>query len=236
MKALLVRVGCDQTKRGGRWNSPVEKKNGDFVYIPIPEAARIQSGLEKPYMTLSNALKRLGRSLPTHLQNRNMHLDPDFEYLTYGDGRQRALQIRSKLVKGDLLVFYAAFADVRTIRPLVYAIIGIYEIESIQSAISVPKKQWHENAHSRRKLAQNADDIVVHGRPTTSGRLQRCITIGEYRDRAYRVKKPLLEAWGGLSVKNGWLQRSARLPEFLDPPQFYRWFKRQNPILMKSNN
>src|SRR5207245_1502961 len=75
------------------------------------------------------------------------------------------------------------------------------------------------NAHSRRTLAPEAQDLIVLGRPGLSGRLRRCLPIGEYRNGAYRIRRDLLELWGGLSVKDGFLQRSARLPRLLDPPR-----------------
>ncbi len=76
----------------------------------------------------------------------------------------------------------------------------------------------------------------MRGRVGSSGRLQRCLPIGEYRDRAYRVRRDLLEEWGGLSVKDGYLQRSARLPRFLDPHRFMGWLESQRPVLMQANN
>jgi hypothetical protein len=76
----------------------------------------------------------------------------------------------------------------------------------------------------------------VRARPTVSGRLNRCLLIGEYRDRAYRVRRDLLEVWGGLSVKDGYLQRSARLPRLLDPPRFLRWLTMQGPTFISANN
>jgi hypothetical protein len=66
--------------------------------------------------------------------------------------------------------------------------------------------------------------------------LERCIPIGEWRDRAYRVRKDLLEAWGGLSVKNGYVQRSAVPPVFDNAKRFYDWFKRQSVQLVNRNN
>jgi hypothetical protein len=77
--------------------------------------------------------------------------------------------------------------------------------------------------------------MIVRARRGVSGRLKRCIPIGEYRDRAYRVRRDLLSAWGGLDVKNGYVQRSARLPEFRDAALFYRWFLAQEPQLVASN-
>ncbi len=236
MKALLVRVGADQSEGGGSWNGPVNSENGEFAYIPIPEAARSHPELTKPYSQVASALSKFGSPLPQHLADRQMHLDPDFAHLTYGDQGQRAVQIQSKLGKGDLLVFYAGLADTQPNPRLVYALIGLHVIGRIVPATSVPRARWHENAHTRRILPPHANDIVVWAKAEVSGRLKRCISIGGYRDRAYRVEPHLLREWGGLSVNDGYLQRSARLPEFLDAVRFYEWFRRQMPELEAQNN
>jgi hypothetical protein len=94
----------------------------------------------------------------------------------------------------------------------------------------------HTNAHSRRIMPPDARDVIVHARPGVSGRLERCFPIGEYREKAYRVRPDILDQWGGLSVKNGFLQRSARLPRFLDPNRFQNWFASKNPVLLRRNN
>src|SRR6266404_2356353 len=120
MKGLLVRVAADQTEGGGFWNGPMNSRSREFAYVPIPEAKTIQRGLQKPYGLIASAVQRFGRTLPQGLANSNMHLDPDFSYLTYGDQGQRAKQIQSKLGEGDLLVFYAALADTISARRLVY--------------------------------------------------------------------------------------------------------------------
>ena len=136
----------------------------------------------------------------------------------------------------DLVVFYAGLADLRDAPYLVYALIGLFVVEEIVLAVQVPAGQRDSSAHCRRLLPPNATDIVVCGRPGFSGRLRRCLAIGEYRDRAYRVRPDLLEEWGGLSVKDGYLQRSARLPRFLDAERFLAWFERQRPELIQANN
>ena len=66
-----------------------------------------------------------------------MHLDPDFDYLTYGDQGERAKQLRANLGAGDLLVFYASLTDIHA-KTLVYAIIGLYVIENIMLATGLP--------------------------------------------------------------------------------------------------
>jgi hypothetical protein len=236
MRGLLVRVGADQSEGGGWWNAPADGNTHAFAYVAIPETKPVRQGHPKPYSLVAPAVHRLGRKLPLALSSANMHLDPDFSHLTYGDQGERAKQIGSKLSKGDLLVFYAGLADIHPASRLVYAIIGVYVIAEIVVATGVPRARWGENAHTRRILAAGATDIVVRAQPEISGRLERCIPIGDFRNRAYRVTQSLLAQWGGLSVLNGYLQRSARLPELLNAPAFYAWLKAQNPRLVARNN
>lgn len=236
MNGLLVRVGADLSEGGGRCNGPVNGRTGEFVYVAIPEGSAVRAGLEKPYTAVSPLLARFGVTLPSHLRGRNMHLDPDFSYLTYGDQGERAKQLRTHLRSADLIVFYAGLADTCATARLVYAVIGVLVVDRFILARDIPEAEHDINAHSRRILTTYADDLVLCGRAGVSGRLQRCLPIGEYRDRAYRVRRDLLEEWGGLSVRDGYLQRSARLPRFIDAPGFLRWFERQAPTLMQANN
>ncbi len=236
MNALLVRIAADLSNGGGRWNSPVDGATGRFAYVAIPEGKPVRPGMEKPYGALAPALGAFGTALPPHLCDRHMHLDPDFGHLTYGDQGERAKQIATRLSSGDWIVFYAGLADVGQRRKLVYALVGVYVIDRIERAVDLPPERWDCNAHGRRILPADAGDIVVHARPGISGRLARCIPIGHWRDRAYRVRPDVLDAWGGLAVRNGYLQRSARLPAFSDPPRFQAWFAAQHPELLASNN
>jgi hypothetical protein len=165
-----------------------------------------------------------------------MHLDPDFVHLTYGDQGERAKQLQANLRPGDLILFYAGLADIHNSSRLVYAVIGLFVVEDFVVPAEVPPNERDINAHTRRVLKPNATDLIVRGRPNVSGRLAHCIPIGEYRDRAYRVRRDILEAWGDLSVKDGYLQRSARLPRLLDPPRFIRWLTSQKPVFISVNN
>jgi hypothetical protein len=165
-----------------------------------------------------------------------MHLDPDFERLTYGDQGERAKQLRNNLAAGDLIVFYAGLADISGGAGLVYALIGLFVVERMMPAVDVPDKDRDVNAHSRRVLPRDAQDVVVCAQKSKSGRFNRCLPIGEFRDRAYRVKRDILDEWGGLSVKDGYIQRSARLPRLLDAPRFLRWLERQGVNLIAVNN
>ena len=243
MRALLVRVGADLSDSGGLWNGPVNGSTREFAYVPIPESSSVRPGLQKPYAALASALNHFGWTLPTHLAGRTMHLDPDFSHLTYGDQGQRAAQISTKLQKNDLVVFYAALRDVSPQPRLLYAIIGLYVIQRIEKALCVPKTRWDENAHTRRFLSPTADDIVVTAKRGVSGRLTKCLPIGSFRTNAaepnkrpcYRVDSALLDRWGGLTIRDGFLQRSARLPQLLDPPRFLKWFFTKNPELVAEN-
>lgn len=236
MTALLVRVGADLSTDGGSWNGPVDGGTYEFAYVAIPESHPVHPGLEKPYSALIPTLQRFGTCLPAHLRTRHMHLDPDFERLTYGDQGARARQLQDNLRAGDLIVFYASLANMRGALTLVYALVGLFVVDAFVLAANVPPQVRDINAHSRRVLKPGATDLIVHGHPGMSGRLQRCLPVGEYRNRAYRVKQDLLDAWGGLSVVNGYLQRSARLPRFLEPTRFLRWLENQRPILIQANN
>jgi len=189
--------------------------------------------MDRPYAALIPTLERFGVVLPENLVGRHMHLDPDFEHLTYGDRGERAKQL-AVLRAGDYIVFYAGLKDVGT-GQLVYALIGLLVIQSWISACDVRPCDRCQNAHSRRE-DPGSTDMIWRGRAGVSGRLRRCIPIGEYRDGAYRVTRALLSAWGDLSVKDGYLQRSARLPRFLDVTRFLEWLHAQQPELLQSNN
>jgi hypothetical protein len=234
VRALLVRVAADSSAGGGGWNGPVDSATGEFAYVPIPENRIVRAGTETPYCEFASVVEALGVGLPEGLRWRNAHLDPDFRYLSYGDRRERAKQIREKIGPDDLLVFYGSFRDTRG-AGLVYGLIGLYVVERWAFASDVPADERERNAHTRRDPIGETD-IVVFARPGVSGRLTRFIPIGSYRERAYRVYPELLEAWGGLGVRNGYITLSGRLPEFLEPTKFLAWFERERETLIERNN
>jgi putative DNA base modification enzyme with NMAD domain len=245
MKALLVRIGVDQAYGG--WNAPVEA-DGRFVYVPIPEkrGTTFHPGLERRYGEVLPALQRFcgdrkhdlwsDLRFPKKLLEFSMHLDPDFECLTYGDdgGRRGAGMVN--MSQGDMLVFYGGMRPIhRCEHKLIYALMGIYIVREVVPAASVPQEHWYENAHVR-KAWLGETDIVVRAKSGVSGRLDRCIAIGEWRNGAYRVRNDILDAWGGLSVKDGFIQRSAVPPSFNRPGQFLAWLHRQDVQLIARNN
>jgi hypothetical protein len=209
--------------------------SGEFAYVTITDTKPMRKGMARRYDEFIPVVKRFGQQLPVALVGQTTHLDPDFEHLTYGDQGQRGKRIQSLLTGSDLLAFFAALRPVDgPARPLIYALIGLYVVEEIVLARSIPRSRWAENAHTRRVPSDG--DIVVRAKPGVSGRLRRCIPIGEFRDRVYRVRKDLLTAWGGLDIADGYIQRSVRLPAFRNTAKFYRWFLAQKPELIQRNN
>jgi hypothetical protein len=234
VKGLLVRVGIDLTSGG--WNAPVDPDTLEFAYVPIPDEAQHRH-LATPYRRVLGAVERFPSApLPTALLRRPMHLDPDFDHLTYGDdGARRGRGLRA-LERGDFVAFFAGLRPIRSIEHrLLYALIGLYRVREVIEASSVPRSRWGENAHTRR-IRCGGTDVVLRADGAGSGRLRRCIPIGEWRDRCYRVRSDLLARWGHLSCRDGYLQRSAVPPSFREPERFLAWFDAQRPELVPANN
>ena len=245
MKALLVRIGVDQVY--GKWNAPVDADRR-FVYVPIPEkiGTPFHAGQERRYGEVLPALHRFCQThdldlygdlaFPLQLLEHSMHLDPDFDCLTYGDvgGRRGAGMVN--MVAGDLLVFYGGFRPIHECEHrLVYGLIGKMVVEQVVPVHEIPFELSYQNAHVR-KSKRGKTDIVVRAQPIFSGRFERCIPIGEWRSGAYRVRQDVLKAWGGLSVKDGFIQRSAVPPAFTKPDQFLNWLSKQDATVVARNN
>jgi len=259
MKALLVRVGIDSEY--GVWNAPVNPSTGEFAYVPIPETGDKKGkpifypGCETTYEQFKAPCEKFGKAheLPPKFDDWYAHLDPDFLNLTYGDidGKDvstgktnRSGKHIRELNDGDILVFYAGLKPIKR-EPeedrLVYAIIGLYIIDGkpISAKDLIYKGERCKNAHTRRQYSEaDIDIIVLAKRGGESGRLEKCIPIGKRRGKGkqYRVTEELLGKWGGLKVKDGWIQRKGTLPWFCNPEKFYKWFKNQNIQLVASNN
>jgi hypothetical protein len=107
-------------------------------------------------------------------------------------------------------------------------------VERIVRVADVPENEFHKNAHTRIKN-MNRDHLVVFAKPSLSGRFSSAIPIGEFRSRSYRVTNKLLEAWGGIGVKDGFIQRSVCPPWFKEPDRFLKWLDFQQVKLINSN-
>ena len=246
MDAILVRIGIDQSYGG--WNAPVSAQSGEFVYFPIPEDPRFafRKGMRKTYTEFKEPLKifckRYSKSFEAihypekRLNGKAIHLDPDFSYLTYGDNGDRRGSGNAKLQKDDFIVFYAGLSPLEEFKyPLWYGLVGIYFVDQVVSVKNINPNLYIENAHTR-KIEIGMQDIVVCAQKGISGRLKSSILIGEYRNRSYRVTKDILKKWGGLSVKDGYIQRSAIPPHFINPKQFLNWLENQNYEVIERNN
>ncbi len=231
-QALLIRVGIDSSY--GKWNAPVNPEDGTFVYVPIPEEKKIMHGYETPYLPFIQACRSFGGNPPLHLKF-DAHLDPDFEHLTYGDENQKGQQIKD-LKEDDILAFYAGLKPIKPFSDrLYYALIGLFVVDKVLPAKEIKEeKDWNKNAHTRR-IHHDKDYIVFAKEGGISGRLERCILIGERRDKAYRLKIDIIDAWGGIDFNNGYIQRSARIPRLNEPEKFYKWFQAQDVSLVQKN-
>ena len=228
MKGLLVRVAIDKT--AGAWNAPCRYQSREFTYVPIPESQPVV--IQRKFEEVKPAIEKMGVDMPHHLSGLCMHLDPDFEKGTYGDQGRKGVQV-NRLEKGDFIAFYAGFNPLDECpHKLVYGLYGIMFVKKIISAEN--KKHSDLNAHTRRKNIRD-DEIVVIADSSRSGRFDRFIPIGEYREGCYRVTNPLLKRWGGLSIKNGFIQRSVNFPRFSDPKRFLDWLGKEKPKLIKNN-
>jgi hypothetical protein len=59
---------------------------------------------------------------------------------------------------------------------------------------------------------------------------------GEHRAGSYRVLPAILQAWGGISSKDGFVGRAPWLIAIGDSQGFLRWFRSHRPALLERNN
>jgi len=167
IKAILVRVGIDSSKKSGNWIAPVNPATDEFAYVPIREdegkdkdgikKKPIRPGYGRTYKQFKKPCKNLGKELHRKFLEKGIfaHLDPDFEYLTYGDEDNKATQLRNlNLGKGDILAFYAGLDPPdaeRKAGKLIYALIGLYEVACVMYAKDITKKTLgHKCPHKKR--------------------------------------------------------------------------------------
>lgn len=238
-KGLLVRVGIDQTF--GEYNAPINPITNDYIYMPIPQdGADFLSGMDTTYEDLVPHFESWCQKNDVTLKfplknNRHCHLDPDFNFSTYGDqATGRGLRV-GDLNEGDFIAFFASFKPItKCDHKLIYALYGIMVVDKVMKVANVPEKEFHKNAHTRIK-AMNKDHWVVFANSSLSGRFNKAIPIGEFRNGSYRVLNEVLDAWGGIDVKDGFIQRSVCPPWFTKPEQFLTWLESKQVMLINSN-
>lgn len=239
-KVLLIRVGIDQTF--GNYNAPINPDTNEYIYMPIPQSAdNFRMGMRTSYSDLKPHFNYWCQNnnsdipFPEHLNNKATHLDPDFDFSTYGDqATGRGLRV-GLLKKNDFLVFFGSFKPTSPCKhKLIYALFGIMVVDKVLRVADIPEEELSTNAHSRVQNA-NKDHFVVFATPEMSGRFSKAIPIGEFRNKSYRVTNNILEAWGGIGVKDGFIQRSVNPPWFSNPDKFLEWFEHQRVQLIQSN-
>lgn len=237
---LLMRVGIDQTFGG--YNAPINPNTNDYMYLPIPQGNDdFKSGMRTSYdALLSNFASWCQKNdtsiiFPPNLNGMSCHLDPDFDFLTYGDqATGRGLRV-GELKEGDFVAFFASFNPIKKCdQNLIYALFGIMVVDKVMKVSDIPETEFHKNAHTRINNA-NKDHLVIFANPSLSGRFNRAIPIGEFRNGSYRVKEEILSAWGGIGVKDGFIQRSVCPPWFTEPQKFLEWLKSMQVTLISSN-
>ena len=239
-QGLLMRVGIDQTY--GNFNAPINPKTLEYFYLPIPQDNhQFNGGMRTSYDDDASHFNtwceknETNLRFPTHLTGRDCHLDPDFEYSSYGDQETgRGLRV-AQLVRGDVIAFFASFKPIRECEhSLIYAIFGVLVVDQVRTVSETSPADHYKNAHTR-IVNMNKDHLIVSGDPLRSGRFTQAIPIGEFRNGAYRVTNSVLSEWGGLGVKDGFIQRSVCPPRFTDTDRFYAWLQSKNPKMTHSN-
>jgi hypothetical protein len=239
---ILLRVGIDY--KDGQWNAPCST-DGRFCYVPVTDARRSDRGkaFERHYSEFAPFVKEMGAQWPAHLSG-TCHLDPDFGHLTYGDANGgRGRRIREFLSAGDFIVFWAGLRCIES-DEIICSIIGFFTIAYIMNAAEIGPLDAHRNAHTRYFQSEEWQDVVVFGRPESSGRLWKHIPIGRARGKGQqqRVDRELLRAWGDLEKadrtiwNDGYIQMSGAPPIFRNPERFLRWFWARKPRLVHTNN
>ena len=105
------------------------------------------------------------------------------------------------------------------------------------------KSDGTKTQRTRSRHPAYRNNIVLRADPKQSGRYSQCIPIGSHRHSrvlstkkpSYRVRPNILDEWGGLSVSDGYIERSATLPSFIEPKKFLQWLEEQRPSLVHSN-
>jgi len=240
-KGLLMRVGIDQTYV--KYNAPINQSTNDYIYMPIPQGKDdFKSGMRTSYDDLlphfESWRQKNGTDIqfPQHLKNHmSCHLDPDFDFSTYGDqATGRGLRV-GDLNEGDFIAFFASFKPItKCDHNLIYALCGIMVVDKVLRVADIHENEFHKNTHTRVKK-KNPDHWVVFANPSLSGKFSNAIPIGEFRNGAYRVKKEILDTWGDIDVKDGFIQRSVCPPWFTKPEQFLKWLDSQQVKLINSN-
>ena len=206
-----------------------------LLTVPIPDGEQHRN-YATPYTSVMGAIAQFANvQIPEALRTRMMHLDPDFEQLTYGDNGARRGRRIAALGAGDFIAFFASLRPTRPVaHNLVYALIGLYFVREVVVANTIPHSRSGENAHTRRLKHSETDVIVRRSRRPADDcdavfRLVSCAADAI-------ASAPTCSSHGSASCRDGYIQRSAVPPVFLQPDRFLAWFEAQAPELVRANN
>ncbi|MBS1515470.1 MAG: hypothetical protein JSS63_10575 [Bacteroidetes bacterium] len=189
MKALLLRVGIDS---GYGSLSPVFE-DFSYEYIPIyyknkkePETKEKRTYFDIKCFSKKAENKSISSYVPLQIQNKVIHLDPEFDTFTYGDPTMIKRLALLKLKENDLLVFYLGGVQINNqSQPEkgVY-IFGYFTVRKIydwnnlntKEKKELTEKSLYNNAHLRSSKSQQ-NLVIVEGDHKKSKQLQHCIKI-----------------------------------------------------------
>ena len=215
MKALLLRVGID--KGSGGTLGPIFD-DGSFEFVPIPERFPV-TGAPTYNDRIGRHGKRLASYVPPAIKNAPMHEDPEFITNTYGDATTKRYYLL-RLVKGDLLAFYAGLRPFNADRDSeALYIIGYFSVKRVSYFNSLSNQERHEcqrayrnNAHLKRQ--STTDDLVIVAGERNSRLLNTALLISEKKpNRSGRLTDALSSEMETLLGISGFIQRSI-------PPRF----------------
>jgi hypothetical protein len=204
MNLYLLRVGADTTEAGGGFHSPIFD-DLSYLFIPIPDwdiipnRALTYGSYQWNGKSVEEYLPVTIRSIPSVKQT--IHNDPEFNTFTYGSpmyvkgkkGKQIEKNYRglSKMDKGDIIAFYAAFRNPKYVNhPMngyyffAYMIIQTVISYSNPALLSDADKQLVINNHHY--IHNCWDQVIVVGRKTESRVLDKAVLLSSIRDRRGR--------------------------------------------------
>lgn len=161
-------------------------RDGGFEFVPIPDDRKLDK------RTYGNTIGRSGHPLvqffPQRRQQRMtvqpMHVDPEFEAFTYGDPTPPKKGLR-RLVKGDLLIFYAGLEGFDFASPPALYIIGYFEVELADLATEFSdgaiRRNFARNFHVRHRslFEKQRHELVLVKGSKDSRLLKKAQLIGE---------------------------------------------------------
>lgn len=229
MKGLLLRVGID--KGSGGCLAPIFKDRS-FEYIPIPEnRATTETRL------YANIPGINGRSFsdftPPKIRLSHPHYDPEFVTFTYGDPTSPKRDQLSKLVPGDLLIFYAGLKPIDEVdKPRLYAIGYFtvkkkYDFKGSKYSKKIPKANYpyifnklRNNAHAKiyfrlKELNGNLSEedlVIIQGDPKFSKLLKKAILISDNSSKMLKELESIFGYKGSLQCAVGHRIKEENIP------------------------